>query len=129
MSAHTAPCLRGLDGKGRVVLPVECRAMLNGEAALAPARVGEFRVLLVLTPTDLHRQQEEALAGDYHFWSLAAANGAVVPICRSTGRILIPELLRDHLGVRRASNVVIRGHDPVFEILRWADWKAQMGLP
>ena len=116
-----------LDDKGRLMIPARYRELL---AAGAYITQGFDRCLMVMT--DFHFKQvydrinamNPADALTRHLRRLILSNAYPVEIDK-VGRIVVPQNLREFLGVQ-SGELVVAGQGDYFEVWSPADWRMQM---
>ena len=116
-----------LDDKGRLMIPARYRELLTAGAYITQ---GFDRCLMVMTD-DHFRQVYERInfmnpadATTRHLRRLILSNAYQVEVDK-VGRILVPQNLRDFLGIQ-SGELVVAGQGDYFEVWTPADWQMQM---
>lgn len=118
-----------LDDKGRLMVPARYRDLLADGAFITQ---GFDKCLMVMTET--HFNEVYALINSLNMADLSArqlrrlilSNAYQVEVDR-VGRILVPQNLRDFLGVANGE-LIVAGQGEYFEVWTPAEWKSQMDI-
>jgi len=114
-----------LDRKGRLVVPPELARQWGPRVVLAAATVrGQHRLLL--WPPLLWAKRECERGHRLGWWETEGSLAAECVADPSTGRIVIPHLLREMFGLRSGEEQVIRRLAEVAEVLPASEWRRQM---
>lgn len=112
----------GMDRKGRVVMPAQFRTQLGSPFVLTRA---PGQCLLALSTPQwerlVQRYENSVLFRGYY---LAAA--VQCPVDATTGRFLIPHVLRDYAELRPMDEVVISGIGRAVQVARRARWEEHL---
>lgn len=118
-----------LDDKGRLMVPARYRDLLADGAFITQ---GFDKCLMVMTET--HFNEVYALINSLNMADLSArqlrrlilSNAYQVEVDR-VGRILVPQNLRDFLGVANGE-LIVAGQGEYFEVWTPAEWRSQMDI-
>jgi MraZ protein len=116
-----------VDDKGRVALPPRYRTAFDAGAVLLP---GMEPCIAVYTPEGFEQraaiierlpfESAEGRLARRAFW------GSAYDVTKDAqGRILIPEKLLQHAGIRKGAEVVVVGVNECLEVWEKARWEAQ----
>ena len=112
----------GMDRKGRVVMPMQFRSQLGAPFILTRAP-GQCLLALSTNQWDtlVHRYEDSVLFRGYY---LSAA--VECPIDETTGRFLIPHVLRDYAELRPMDEVSISGIGRAVQVAKRDRWEQHL---
>lgn len=112
----------GMDRKGRVVMPAQFRNQLGAPFVLTRA---PGQCLLALSAPQwealVHRHEQSVLFRGYY---LAAA--VECPVDETTGRFLVPHVLREYAELRPMDEVAISGIGRAVQVAKRARWEQHL---
>lgn len=112
----------GVDRKGRVVVPSHWLPRLGSPFILCRAPEGR----LYLMPRGYWDALQARHGGHPVFREFFTAGAVECTVDRSTRRVLVPPLLREHAGLRPYEDVILAGLGQLVALERHSEWKARL---
>lgn len=112
----------GMDRKGRVVMPAQFRNQLGAPFVLTRAP-GQCLLALSAPQWDslVHRYENSVLFRGYYL-----SHAVECPVDNTTGRFLIPHVLRDYAELRPMDEVAISGIGRAVQVAKRARWEEHL---